>query len=169
MKWSRGVKMRKHSIIIRTATPDDSGFILSLAPRFVGFALPKGRRKRETLAGIRADIERALRDTPSADHFFVAGEADAQRVGFLHLQVQRDFFTGAPACHISDLAVAAGQDGRGIGRALLAHAEAWAKKHRCKLLTLSVFPANTRARALYERTGFTTDLIRMTKPLPRGH
>jgi len=160
---------RKQPITIRAATPEDTGFILSLAPRFVGFSLPKGRRKRETLTGIRDDIERALRDAPSTDRFFVAEEADAQRVGFLHLQVQRDFFTGARACHISDLAVAAGQEGRGIGRALLAHAEAWAKENRCKLLTLSVFPANTRARGLYERAGFTTDLIRMAKPLRRRH
>ena len=156
---------RKQPITIRPATPDDTGFILSLAPRFVGFALPRGRRKRETLAGIRADIEGALRDTPAGDHFFVAEATDATRIGFLHLQVQRDFFTGARACHISDLAVAAGQDGRGIGRALLAHAEGWARANHCKLLTLSVFPANTRARGLYERAGYATDLIRMAKPL----
>ena len=152
------------AITIRPATPEDTGFILSLAPRFVGFALPKGRRKRETLAGIRADIERALRDAPPSDHFFVA-EDGGKRVGFLHLQVQRDFFSGARACHISDLAVAIGQDGRGIGRALLAHAETWANANRCKLLTLGVFPGNTRARELYERAGFTTELLRMAKPV----
>src|SRR5690242_4678140 len=154
------------AITIRPATPEDTGFILSLAPRFVGFALPKGRRKRETLAGIRADIERALRDAPPSDHFFVA-EDGGKRVGFLHLQVQRDFFSGARACHISDLAVAIGQDGRGIGRGLLAHAETWANANRCKLLTLGVFPGNTRARELYERAGFTTELLRMAKPLDR--
>ncbi|HKZ10971.1 MAG TPA: GNAT family N-acetyltransferase [Rhodanobacteraceae bacterium] len=160
-------KSHRPSFEIRRATPTDTSFILSLAPRFVGFALPKGRRKRETLAGIHADIERALRDAPPADHFFVAEETGAgrERVGFLHLQVQRDFFSGARTCHISDLAVAAGQDGRGIGRALLAHAETWARRNRCKGLTLSVFPANTRARDLYERAGFTTDLVRMAKPL----
>ena len=160
-------KPHRPSFEIRPATPDDTSFILSLAPRFVGFALPKSRRKRETLAGIQADIERALRDAPPADHFFVAEEtgAERERVGFLHLQVQRDFFSGARACHISDLAVAAGQDGRGIGRALLAHAETWARRNHCKGLTLSVFPANARARDLYERAGFMTDLIRMAKPL----
>jgi len=156
---------RRPSITIRHATADDTGFILSLAPRFVGFALPKGRRKRDTLAGIRADIERALREASPNDYFFVAEEARTERIGFLHLQVQRDFFTGARACHISDLAVASGQDGRGIGRTLLARAETWAREHRCKGLTLSVFPANTRARDLYQRAGFTTDLIRMAKPL----
>jgi ribosomal protein S18 acetylase RimI-like enzyme len=86
-------------------------------------------------------------------------------MGFLHLQVQRDFFTGARVCHISDLAVANGREGRGIGRSLLARAETWARENRCKGLTLSVFPANSRARDLYERAGFTIDLIRMAKPL----
>jgi ribosomal protein S18 acetylase RimI-like enzyme len=155
----------KHPITIRPATPDDTDFILSLAPRFVAFELPRGRRERETLAAIRADIERALREAPPGDHFFVASDPDGQRVGFLHLQVQRDFFSGVRACHISDLAVAPECEGRGIGRALLAYSEAWARKNRCKLLTLAVFPGNARAHALYERNGFTSDLLRMAKPL----
>jgi ribosomal protein S18 acetylase RimI-like enzyme len=159
-------KTEQPVIHIRRAAPTDTSFILSLAPRFVGFALPKGRRKRETLAGIRADIERALGKAPPNDHFFLAEEAGV-RVGFLHLQVQPDFFTGAPACHISDLAVATGQDGRGIGRTLLAHAETWSRANRCKRLTLAVFPGNTRARKLYERAGFVPELLRLAKPLGR--
>lgn len=155
----------RRSITIRPATPDDTDFILSLVPRFVAFELPKGRRKRETLAAIHADIERALREAPPGDHFFIADDADGRRAGFVHLQVQRDFFTGRRACHVADLAVAPGRDGQGIGRALLVHAEAWAGKNRCKLLTLSVFPGNARARELYERSGFTYDLLRMAKPL----
>ncbi|MBN8737155.1 MAG: GNAT family N-acetyltransferase [Xanthomonadales bacterium] len=159
--------MRKHSITIRPATPGDTDFILSLVPRFASFDLPHGRRKRETLAAIHADIERALRETPPGDHFFVAEETDGRSAGFLHLQVQRDFFSGMRACHVADLAVVPSREGRGIGRALLAHAEKWARENRCKLLTLSVFPGNTRARALYERAGFAPDLLRMAKPLGR--
>jgi GNAT superfamily N-acetyltransferase len=154
----------ERSPTIRPATPDDADFILSLAPRFVAFELPKGRRKRETLAAIRADIERALREAPPGDHFFVGEDKDGRRTGFLHLQVQRDFFSGMRACHVSDLAVAPGYDGRGIGSTLLAHAETWAQRNRCKWLTLAVFPGNARARALYERHGFTADLLRMGKP-----
>lgn len=158
---------REQSTTIRPATSGDTDFILSLVPRFVAFELPKGRRKRGTAAAIHADIERALREAPPGDHFFIAGNPDEQRTGFLHLQVQRDFFSGARACHIADLAVAPDHEGQGIGRALLAHAEAWARKNRCKLLTLSVFPGNTRAHALYERNGFGPDLLRMAKPLDR--
>lgn len=152
---------------IRPASRDDAAFILSLVPRFVGFALPRGRRKRETLAGIRADIARALRDAPRTDHFFLAEGAGGKPVGFLHLQVQRDFFSGARACHISDLAVAASQEGRGVGRTLLAHAESWARAQRCERLTLAVFPGNTRALGLYERAGFACELLRMAKPVGR--
>ncbi|HEX7370696.1 MAG TPA: GNAT family N-acetyltransferase, partial [Rhodanobacteraceae bacterium] len=133
--------MKSKIITIRPATADDTDFILSLAPRFVAFDLPKGRRKRETLAAIHADIAHALREAPSGEHFFfVAENPDTTRTGLLHLHVQRDFFSGARACHISDLAVAPGHDGQGIGRALLDHAAAWAKSNECKLLTLSVFP-----------------------------
>jgi GNAT superfamily N-acetyltransferase len=154
---------RKTPCVIRPATADDSDFILSLVPRFVAFELPKGRRKRQVAAAIRVDIARALREAAPGEQFFVAEDASGGRNGFLHLQMQRDFFTGARTCHVADLAVASGHEGRGIGHALLAHAEKWARAHRCGLLTLSVFPGNARARALYERTGFVPDLLRMTK------
>lgn len=155
----------RYPVTIRRVTPGDTDFILSLVPRFVAFELPKGRRKRETAAAIRADIERALREAPPGDHFFVSVDSHGRQTGFLHLQVQRDFFSGARACHIADLAVASGHDGHGIGRGLLAHAESWARQHRCKLLTLAVFPGNTRAHDLYKRNGFAPDLLRMAKPV----
>ncbi|MGH9435395.1 MAG: GNAT family N-acetyltransferase, partial [Terriglobia bacterium] len=133
--------------------------------RFVAFGLPKGRGKRKLLATLHAYIERAFREAPNGDHFFVAQDPTGQPVGFLHLWIERDFLAGGRACHISNLAVADGYDSQGIGRALLDFAQAWAKKHRCKLLTLSVFPGNARARALYERNGFTDDLLRMAKSI----
>lgn len=156
---------RKPRIAIRPATADDMEFILSLVPRFASFALPKGRRKRDVLAAIHKDVEHALRERPAGSHFFVSEDFRGDRTGFLQLQVQRDFFSGARVCHVSDLAIAKDHDGQGIGRALLAHAESWASTRHCKLLTLSVFPGNARARALYERAGFRTELLRMAKPL----
>lgn len=155
-------------IAIRPAAPADADFILALAPRFVGFRLPRGRRRRETLAGIRADIARALHAAQADSPFFVAEDAAGQRVGFVHLVLQSDFFTGTPACHVSDLAVVRGRDGQGIGSALLAFAERFAKARACTRVTLSVFPGNARARALYERQGFAPDLLRMLKPLRRA-
>lgn len=158
-------KPRKRSITIRPATADDSDFILSLMPRFVAFDLPRGRRKHEVVAAIRGDVQRALHGSREGDHFFVADDTNREPIGFLHLQIQRDFFSGQRTCHVSDIAVAAGQEGRGIGRKLIDHSRQWAKQHRCRLLTLAVFPGNTRARALYESSGFVPDLLRMVKPV----
>ncbi len=155
------------AIRIREADERDRDFILSLTPRFVSFELPKGRSKPQVQAAIHADIEHAWQESAPGDHFFVAEDRAARPTGFLHVQVQRDFFSGARACHVSDLAVAPGYDGRGIGAVLLAHAEAWAVAHRCWLLTLSVFPANSRAQALYTRAGFVPDLLRMSKSLKK--
>lgn len=152
-------------LVIRLAAADDDDFILGLVGRFVEFELPPWRRKGECAAGIRADVARHLAEQPPGSHVFVAEDDAGERAGFLHLQTVPDWFTGARNCHISDLAVAPALDGRGIGRALLEFAEAWAREHHCRHLTLAVFPGNERARALYERSGFGLDLLRMAKPL----
>jgi ribosomal protein S18 acetylase RimI-like enzyme len=148
---------------IRLAHADDDEFILALATRLVEFDLPAWRKRSETLNGIRNDIARNLRELPAATHVYVAEDEDGERLGFLHLQTQKDFFTGVLNCHISDVVVASEHDGKGVGGALLKFAERWAKEHRCKHLTLAVFPGNARAQALYERHGFGVETLRMCK------
>jgi|SRR4051812_33069367 ribosomal protein S18 acetylase RimI-like enzyme len=148
---------------IRLAHADDDEFILSLSERFVAFELPAWRKRSETLAGIRADIARHLRDLPAGSHLFVAETDDGERCGFLHLQTHKDFFTGALNCHISDLVVAPAFERRGVAGTMLDHAETWAKQHRCRFVTLAVFPANEPARKLYEKRGFGVELLRMAK------
>jgi GNAT superfamily N-acetyltransferase len=150
-------------LLIRLAEDDDE-FILAQVPRFVDFTLPPWRRRNECIEGIREDLLRHLEDQPANSYLFVA-EADGERVGFIHLQRTADFFTGRSNCHISDLAVAPKHEGNGVGKALLAHAEAWAREHHCQLVTLAVFPGNERARALYESTGYAPDLLRLAKPV----
>jgi ribosomal protein S18 acetylase RimI-like enzyme len=150
---------------IRLAHADDDEFILGLAPRLVAFDLPAWRKRSETLTGIRNDIARHLRELPPASHLYVAEDEVGERLGFLHLQTQKDYFTGVLNCHISDIVVAPEHDGKGLGSAMIAFAEHWAKEHRCRHVTLSVFPANERAQALYERHGYGVELLRMSKLL----
>jgi len=153
------------SVRIRLAHADDDEFILALAERFVAFELPPWRKKSETLAGIRADIARHLRDLPAGSHLFVAEDEDGKHCGFLHLQTQKDFFTGALTCHISDIVVAPPVERHGVGRTMLDYAEQWAKQHRCRFVTLAVFPGNERARKVYEQHGYGIDLLRLVKPV----
>ena len=154
------------NIHIRLAEADDDDFILGLAPRFVeGFDLPPWRRPRECAEHIKLDIGRHLFEQSPGTHVFVAENDAGERVGFIHLQTVKDTFSDAQNCHISDLAVDKSHDGEGIGRALLAYAERWAREHKHRHLQLAVFPGNTRAIAIYEKLGFGTELVRMSKPL----
>ena len=150
---------------IRPATTADRGFILGFTESFSAFPLPAGRSREAVDAGVRADLVRHLDERPQGSHFFIL-ERDRMPAGFIHLLLGTDFFGGAPTCHVSDLAVLPGCEGRGFGRRLLAHAERFAREHACARLTLSVFPGNLRARRLYEAAGYGDDLLRMSKPLP---
>lgn len=153
------------SIRIRVARATDRAFILGLVPRFVSFELPPWRERDESARGIRRDIEKHLDGRPDGSHLFVAETETGEPAGFLHIQRTVDFFTDAANCHISDLAVAPGMDGRGVGARLLEFSEAFARGLGCRFLTLGVFPGNDRARRLYERHGYGIELLRMTKAL----
>ncbi|MGA7298225.1 MAG: GNAT family N-acetyltransferase [Rhodanobacteraceae bacterium] len=157
--------MSDENFHLRQAEADDEQFVLALAEHFVNFDLPAWRKRVECANGIREDLLKHLDDPPPTSWLFVAEDDDGKRVGYLHLQKVKDFFTGRINCHISDLAAAPGAEGRGIGRALLAFSEEWAKEHKCELITLAVFPGNTRAVELYRANGFDTDLLRMAKPV----
>jgi ribosomal protein S18 acetylase RimI-like enzyme len=63
-------------------------------------------------------------------------------------------FKARPLLNIHDIAVAASHQGRGIGRRLLAEAEAVARERGCCKLTLEALDGNTGAIALYRSVGF---------------
>ena len=67
--------------------------------------------------------------------------------------------------HVSDVVTAAGAEGRGVGRALMAAAEEWSRSLGHRLLTLNVFDGNARARRLYAALGYAPDTMRMVKVL----
>ncbi|QSX77164.1 GNAT family N-acetyltransferase [Agrilutibacter solisilvae] len=149
---------------IRPARHGDHAFILGLCERFTSFELPLGRDRAVVTQVLHDDIDKHLRqDTP--DSFFFVIEDGGQRAGFVHLQLMTDFFGRGRNCHVSDLAIDAAFEGRGLASALLRHSETFGRENGCAQVTLSVFPANTRARELYERQGFSMELLRMAKRL----
>ena len=159
-----GMDMSDASLLIRLAEDDDD-FILALAPRLVDFPLPPWRKRHECLGGIRDDLLKHLDEQPANNFVFVAEDESGERVGMLELQKTQDFFTGHTNCHINNIVVAPAHEGRGVGKALMAYAETWAREHRCALVTLAVFPGNERAQKLYEANGYGVDLLRMAKPV----
>lgn len=77
---------------------------------------------------------------------------------------EEDITTTCPKVgFISDLAVTKNVRGKGIGKALLAHAEKFFKDGGCEYTQLEVFASNTRAFELYKKSGFEPLCIYMSK------
>ncbi len=83
---------------------------------------------------------------------FVA-ESDGAIVGWVQVESRRLIETGAFA-ELTGLVVAASARGRGVGRALVAAAEAWAGARGFPALRLRSNVIRTGARAFYERLGY---------------
>jgi RimJ/RimL family protein N-acetyltransferase len=77
--------------------------------------------------------------------------AQAEIIGSLHVERSRFGFGEI------GMAVAREWRGLGVGSALLAAAVAWARENQLHKLSLSVFPHNERAIALYRRFGFVEE------------
>ena len=145
------------TIQIRPARPDD-------APALVELCASIGREPEAWLLntdGWRSVSEerrylRALRRHPDAA-VFVADD-EGKIVG--RLSVARD--PHGASHHVADLGlmVASSHRRRGIGRALLEQAEAWARASGVLKLELHVFPWNEPAIRLYEDFGFAREGVR---------
>jgi RimJ/RimL family protein N-acetyltransferase len=153
------------SVLVRRAAPGDAAALVELA-RAVG-AEPEGwlitnggwrtpSEERRYLRGLRRHSYAAV---------FVA-ESSEGIVG--RISLARDAHPASE--HVADLGlmVAASHRRRGVGRALMEAAEAWAREVGVRKLELHVFPYNDAAIALYEslgyeREGYRRDHFRRTE------
>jgi GNAT superfamily N-acetyltransferase len=150
-------------LIVRRARREDEDALVRLAGRLTAFALPEWRTPDEIItADARAMID-AVRGGDSSNEVFVA-ERDRAAVGCLHMVEDTDFF-GKRHAHISVIATSEVAEGTGVGRALMAAAEAWGRSRGLTLLTLNVFDANARARRFYEQAGLVPEVIKYAKAL----
>ena len=97
-------------------------------------------------------------------------DASGSLAGCVHLHQQ------GPQLYLGTLAVAPEAQARGVGRQLLAAAEAYAHQHNCTTLKITVLSARPELLAWYERHGYartgaaeafpdTTDFGRPRQPL----
>jgi GNAT superfamily N-acetyltransferase len=152
--------------VIRRATPADRAFVVNLASRLVdGFDAPSHRTKAELIEGDRRALE-AWFDRPATDdEAMLIAELDGVPAGCAFLVTLVDYFNERPHAHLSVLAVVKAAEGKGIGSALLEACEQWARSRGSDRLTLSALVTNTRARALYERRGYSGEYVRYVLPL----
>jgi RimJ/RimL family protein N-acetyltransferase len=142
---------------VRAAEASDAAELVALARAVAGE--PEGWLLTDGWRG-PGDERRYLRAVrrSSSGAVLVASGADGSIVG--RLSVARDPHPSSR--HVADLGlmVAAGHRRRGIGRALLDAAEAWARAVGVSKLELHVLPHNAAAIALYERFGYEREGLR---------
>lgn len=149
---------------IRPATAADEATLVDLARRLTAFdGLPRWRQPGEISSADARAMIAAVATASEANEVFIA-ERDGVVVGCLHMLTMTDFF-GRHHAHISVIATTEAAEGTGVGKALLAEAEAWARRRGTSLLTLNVFDSNTRARRFYERAGFAPETLRYAKEI----
>lgn len=151
-------------IQLRPARPDDEPVLLELTRRLALFQPPAWRTREEIIAADHPILVGALRH-PSADSSIIVAETGGIVAGYVFSTTKQDYFTGADHAHIEVLTVAEAAEGRGVGRALLEGAEAWARQRGYPHITLNVFAVNERARTIYERSGYGQETVHYLKPL----
>ena len=124
----------------RAAKPEDAAMIRDLVRSAYAMWVPViGREPRPMVA----DYEQAVREH-RIDMMFIG----SRMVGLIEMMLREDHLW------IENVAVKPKDQGRGLGRQLLAHAERKAIEAGCaetRLLTNAAFESNV---ALYERTGY---------------
>lgn len=154
-------------ILIRPACGQDAPAIRELSRRFREHGLPPWRDEIKAQAFHDREAEAVLQAIEAGEAVRVA-EVAGQVVGFCFLKTETDFLTGEAQAYLADLAVREDAEGRGVGRALVDAAEAWAMDQGHRVLALEVFAANEGARAFYARLGFREQTLKLVKPLTPG-
>jgi GNAT superfamily N-acetyltransferase len=152
------------TIAIQPFTAVDRGAVLRLAERLASFG-PTTRSAAEIGDRERRALADAMENLAPDSALLVAHHPALGLVGVLLLESRRDYFTDAVHGHVSILAVAREAEGQGVGRALLGAAETWGRQRGYPRLTLAVFTENRRARELYTRQGWRSELETYYKPL----
>jgi len=101
----------------------------------------------------KANLVAALAEVPGA--FTVLAKQGEKYLGLANCFTGFSTFACKPLINIHDIAVVASARGQGIGTGLMASVEAEAHRLGCCKITLEVLQGNTRARAAYERFGFS--------------
>jgi GNAT superfamily N-acetyltransferase len=148
---------------MRVAGVADEAVLTELAWRLTAFELPPWRKPEDIATADAREMIAAVRVAAPDNEVWVAERA-GRVAGCLHILATTDFF-GRRHAHISVIATTEAAEGTGVGRALLAHAEAWARERDLLLLTLNVFASNSRARRFYEKAGWAPEMIGYVKPL----
>jgi GNAT superfamily N-acetyltransferase len=150
---------------IRPIAAEDSEFVRRVATRLYHGPTTSPRDPEKLQRYFSALTPADLTRDPGTEAFVAIGDELGAPLGLLVIKPDFDYFTDHPRASVEILVVAEEAEGRGVGRALMTHAEQWGRAHGCREVVLDVFANNLSAIAFYERIGFAPDHLRMSKSL----
>jgi GNAT superfamily N-acetyltransferase len=148
--------------------PEDRDAILAFIDGLQHFehAIEPDRRTDAMVAGEFFD---QLMGRVAKDGAALIAEEDGCAVGWaVVLPEENDVYVVAEErryAYISELYVDEGARGAGIGRALVAACEAWARDKAFALIKIGVLPGNARAEKIYRLLGYDTYALSLRKYL----
>ena len=160
-------RMSASGVVLRPATAADRDAVLALAPRLAEGVVPWRDQEGARRAG-RAWLTGSLDEAAAGDGTVLVAVDGGAVLGVLSVRPAQHF-TGERDGYIGELAVDDAAAWRGVGRALVDAADAWARAAGLENLTLHTGASNTGARAFYATLGFAEEEVRLTRPVTRAH
>jgi ribosomal protein S18 acetylase RimI-like enzyme len=148
---------------IRPLAPQDLTAMLALMPQLADFEVPPSRNPDDLWTSDARLLEQVA--AGKSEHSFaevVVNEAD-DAIGLILVTMREELMSHAPSAHLEAIVVDPQARGLGLGESLLAQAEQSAKARGAESLSLHVFANNRRARGLYDKQGYDSELIRAIK------
>lgn len=150
------------SVDVVPYTSADREALLALAPRLcVGVAA--WRPLDGVGEAVRQWVEESIASAGDEHGVFVA-RVDGTVVGMVAVSEQ-EHWSGQVDAYVGELMTDEHVEGHGVGRALLARAEEWARDRGLDRITLETGAANRRARDFYRRLGYRDEEVRLTRVL----
>lgn len=149
---------------IRPYAPADRDAVLALAPRLLVGIAPWLDEAGFLVAAERW-IASSIAEIGPQQGVFVAEGGQEKLLGFVSVAHQVHF-SGQERAYVHELIVAAEVEGAGLGRALLAAAEAWATAQGLPAIELDTGAPNGHARRFYAHLGYAEESIKLVKQLP---
>jgi len=102
-------------------------------------------------------LEEILNDELSA--LFIV-EHDDEIIGFIYVKIKNPtdlpIFVQKPYGYVSDIIITRGQQGKGVGKILMAKADEWVKGKGFSEIRITVWECNEDALRFYEKLGYET-------------
>ena len=147
----------------RPIRDSDLKAMLSLLPQLSDFNVPY-RRNPEDLWRSDKNLLVKVAKNQAVDSFSeVLIDAHDKPIGLIIVTLRGELLSLEPSAHLEAIVVTPELRGKGLGAALLRHAEMKSQQKGARTLTLHVFSNNTRARGMYQKFGYDSELIRAIK------